>query len=128
MPNVFKKIHKSVIDPKIMRGNFISERKHRNLICKTKSNNLQPLMITVKINENVSDRGIEYVGVLNFKVEDSITKNDLCLVILDKEGIIRDLSLNAAIYFKEGDEAVTYIEELDEIFEVKFILFCFNCF
>lgn len=101
---------------------MITKRTHRNLVCLDNKGDLKPVSIAVRINESVFSRGIEYVGVMNFKVENKIFNDQYCVLILNEAGIIKDMSRNAEEFFGHGDKAVSYFEELRQVFKVNFFL------
>ena len=96
-------------------GSKLMEEYSSSVLVKTKSGNLVPVELNLRLNSGISSGNYEYVGVLNF----SGKRKDVCVLILDGRNRIRGMSGQAEELFSVGERLEKYNAEFKRVCEVS---------
>lgn len=94
LPPAIRRIHKTIINEEFISGTMLMNNRFRRLACQTKQGYLVPFSFGVRINNQLFS-GMQYVGVLNFKLR----ARDCCVLLTNKKGEIQGLTESAQQFF-----------------------------
>lgn len=117
IPKPIRSHHRNLfsLDTSVGGGKMFMHQKTRSLLIKCKKGYLVPFEFGVRLNITHSNQ-IEFVGALNFHKSNT----DSCVLILDNEGRIREMTKPALNVFNFGENISKYNKEFEEINEVNF--------
>lgn len=102
----------------IFKGNFFINEHQRNLFCLNKKGNLRNVKLNLKLNTNTSLE-LQYVGIMQFCVDDKHHEENHCVILTDQEGEIKSLTKKAEKYFRDGEKIFEYNKKFKKIYQVK---------
>lgn len=111
LPPAIRRVHKTIISEEHISGTMLMNNKLRRLACQTKDGYLAPFSFGVRINNQLSS-GVQYVGVLNFKLR----ARDCCVLLTNKKGEIQGLTQSALQFFQKGECIFNYNQSFKSIY------------